>query len=75
MTGCVYFSTNLGIMATFDLFDEDYGHLFLTQESKDYTSVSLEESVEVQTQYSTVKDPKYSDISDFEDEESGKRLR
>ena len=65
-----------GIMANFDMFDDDYGDLFITQQSRECNSVSLEEDGEVDP-FKTVNDPKYSDISDYEDEDGAcsKRFR
>ena len=55
--------------------DDDFGQLFITQESNKDTCVSLEEDNEDNVNYKTVMDPQYSDISDFEDEAREKRLR
>ena len=60
-------------MANFSMFDEeDYGDLFITQSSfssKDENVVSLEEN----DGFKSVLDPKYSDISDFEDDSASER--
>ena len=53
------------------MMDDDYGDIFITQSSSSDNVVSLEENNE----YRTVKDEKYSDISDFEDDAFEDRLR
>ena len=58
-------------MANFDMSeDEDYSNMFITQESNSHT-VSLEENEE----FKTVLDPKYSDISDDEQDQMEGRMR
>ena len=53
-------------MANFEIIeDEEYDKLFLTQEWNNSGIVSLEESDE----FRSVLDPKYSDISEDDDEE------
>ena len=61
-----------GIMANFDLLDDDYSEMFLTQQSHRDICVSLEEDGIVSNSFPTVKDPKYSDISDTDDEPADK---
>ena len=65
----------VGIMATFDLFDVDYGDLFLTQSGSNDACVSLEEDSIRMEQFQAVKDPQYSDICDFEDNQFDDKLR
>ena len=59
-------------MANFSMFDDDeeYAQLFITQEPRQ-EEVSLEENVG----FKSVLDPQYSDISDEETDQIGKRLR
>ena len=75
MKGCVCFVTNIGIMASFEVFEEDFGDLFLTQESREVPSVSLEDNEDNTVHYQSVLDPQYSDISDFEEEDRDQRIR
>ena len=51
----------IGIMEDFSDLDEEYDNIFITQEPSNDNVVSLEDNVE----YKTVRDEKYSDISDF----------
>ena len=55
-------------MADFDPFGDDYGDLFITQQSREYSSVSLEDDDEESMGFKTVLDPQYLDISDFEED-------
>ena len=66
-----YIGFNFGIMANFDMSeDEDYSNMFIIQESNSHT-VSLEENKE----FKTVLDPKYSDISDDEQDQMEGSMR
>ena len=58
-------------MATFDLFEEDYGEMFFSQTPNEDKVVSLEEEGD----FKTVLDPIYSDISDFEEDDIGIKMR
>ena len=58
-------------MANFDVMDDDYGDMFITQTSKDDQVVSLEED----NCFKLVKSDNYSDISDFEDKTMEHMLR
>ena len=59
-------------MANFDMFDDDdYGDIFITQESRNSGIVSLEDNDE----FKSVLDPKYSDISEDEDDGFDGRLK
>ena len=59
-------------MAEFNLWDdEDYDNIFITQSSNSENPVSLEESSQVEC----LKDDKYSDISDDEQDCMIGRLR
>ena len=59
-------------MANFDMFEDDsYGNLFITQESKSQEIVSLGENNE----FCDVLDPKYSDISDDEQDLMEQQMR
>ena len=51
--------------------DDSYGNLFITQESKSQEIVSLEENNE----FCDVLDPKYSDISDDEQDLMEEQMR
>ena len=63
---------HFGVMANFDMYDDDnFEGLFLTQQGRSDKMVSLEEEGE----FRTVLSPNYSDISEDETEERGKRLR
>ena len=48
---------------------------FLTQSGSNDACVSLEEDSSGMEQFQTVKDPQYSDISDFEDNQFDDKLR
>ena len=65
----------VGIMASFELFDDEdgYGDMFITQTPRQDT-VSLEENGEI-NEFRTVLDEKYSDISDEESDGLERRLR
>ena len=75
---CIFVTKNWN-MANFDMFDKDYRELFITQQSKDYAPVSLEEDGDICGNFRTVNDPQYSDISNseekLEDEACDHRLR
>ena len=59
-------------MANFNIYeDDDYGGLFLTQQSSQDQVVSLEENGE----FKTVKDDRYSDISDVEQDSIEEQMR
>ena len=62
-------------MATFNLLDEDYADIFLTQKDNSDACVSLEEDGDVKSPFQSVLDPQYSDISDFEDNEIDEKFR
>ena len=62
-------------MATFDVLDDNFEDIFLTQNSKDTNYVSLEEEGNMPVEYNTVKVPEYSDISDFEDDAFEDKIR
>ena len=68
---CSFLCKKLWIMEDFDMMDDDYGDLFITQSSSSDNLVSLEDN----NDYRTVKDEKYSDISDFEDDVFDDKLR
>ena len=57
-------------MANFNMIeDDDFADIFVTQWS--HQDVSLEED----TEYKSILDPKYSDISDTEEEQCEERIR
>ena len=62
---CVYI---FGIMDNFEMFDDDFGDIFITQKSNEDNWISLEDEDNNSEVFRTVSDPQYSDISDFEDE-------
>ena len=62
-------------MANFDMFDEEYGEIFITQQSRSVPCISLEDNEDSTSDFRSVLDPQYSDISDFEDETRERRLR
>ena len=69
---CLVVSCFIGIMASFNLMeDDDFGSMFLTQQSTMDNVVSLEE----EGGFRTVFDEKYSDVSDFEEDSMEERLR
>ena len=55
--------------------DDDYGNLFITQESSRDHCVSLEDNDEDNVTFRSVLDPQYLDISEPEDDVSQRRLR
>ena len=59
------------IMDNFDMLDDDYRDMFITQTPRQQSVVSLEE----ETGYKTVKSPNFSDISDFEDDSVERKIR
>ena len=58
-------------MANFELMDDDYGDMFITQVPRSEKVVSLEED----GGFKTVRCEEYSDISDFEDDGIERQLR
>ena len=62
-------------MANFDLFDDNFGDIFLTQSVGSNICISLREDGQVPLEYNTVRDPQYSDISDFEEDTFGDKMR
>ena len=63
-------------MANFDLFEDEFVDIFLTQQSRGVSSVSLEEIEDQSGSFPTLFDPQYSDISDVEEEDaSSGRIR
>ena len=58
-------------MANFDIMDDDYGDMFITQTSRSDNVVSLEED----NAFRSVKSADYLDIGDFEDDSVDQHLR
>ena len=62
-------------MANFDMFDEEFEDIFLTQQPMSTSCVSLEDKDDNRSIYKTVLDPQYLDISDNEDKARERCLR
>ena len=62
-------------MSYSDISDDDYGDLFITQQSKVGNSVLLEDSNDDFLVFKSVMDPQYSDVSDVEEVAHERRLR
>ena len=66
---------HFAIMDNFYDSEDDYSNLFITQEAKKESCVSLEEDGDDVVEFRSVLDLQYSDISDTEEQAREKRLR